>query len=210
MVDDMAVDIKKVVLAVAMALITAVSAQLNFKIGPVPYTMQNFGVMLSGFLLGPLYGLIAMLIYIALIAFGLPFAAGGGGLGVLLGPTAGFICGFTISAFLAGVMRKIAWRKGDRKETIVLWILTLIAATPIYLLGFTVFYYFAIGNAKLLGWASSAAKTFGFNFSDPFLIVFTATVLIFLPQDFFVDHLLAVLVYSYLFRMLKERGIEID
>lgn len=210
MVDDIAGDIKKVVLAVAMALVTALSAQLNFKVGPVPYTMQNFGVMLSGFLLGPFYGLLAMLIYMALIAFALPFAAGGGGLGVLLGPTAGFIYGFAVSAFLAGVMRRIVWRKGDRKETIVLWILTLIAVIPTYLLGYVVFYHFAIGNAKLLGWASSAARTFGFSFNDPSLIIFTATVLIFLPQDFFVDHLLAVLVYRYLFRMLKERGIEID
>ncbi|WP_290597460.1 MULTISPECIES: biotin transporter BioY [unclassified Archaeoglobus] len=203
-------DIKRVVLAIAMALITAISAQLNFKIGPIPYTMQNFGVMLSGFLLGPWYGLLALLVYVALIALSLPFAAGGGGLGVLLGPTAGFIYGFAISAFLAGLLRKMIWRKGVTKEVIMLWLSTLIAVIPTYLLGFAVFYSFAVGDAKLLGWADSAAKTFGFNLSDPFLIVFTATVLIFLPQDFFVDHLLAVLVYRYVHEMLKERGIEID
>ena len=203
-------DIKKVVLAIAMALVTAVSAQLNFKIGPIPYTMQNFGVMLSGFLLGPLYGALALLIYTTLIALALPFAAGGGGLGVLLGPTAGFIYGFTISAFLAGVMRKIIWKRGDRREVVALWLSTLISVIPTYLLGFVIFYNFAIGNAKLLAWAESAAETFGFNFTDPLLVILIATVLIFLPQDFFVDHLLAVLVFRYVHRMLRERGVEID
>lgn len=203
-------DIKRVVLAIAMALITAISAQLNFKVGPVPYTMQNFGVMLSGFLLGPWYGLLAMLIYTALIALSLPFAAGGGGLGVLIGPTAGFIYGFAISAFLAGLLRRIIWRTGAPRDVIMLWLSTLIAVIPAYLLGFAVFYSFAVGNAKMLGWTDSVAKTFDLNLSDPFLIVFTATVLVFLPQDLFVDHLLAVLVYRYVHNMIKQRGVEID
>jgi len=203
-------DIKRVVLAIAMALITAISAQLNFKVGPVPYTMQNFGVMLSGFLLGPWYGLLAMLIYTALIALSLPFAAGGGGLGVLIGPTAGFIYGFAISAFLAGLLRRIIWRTGAPRDVIMLWLSTLIAVIPAYLLGFAVFYSFAVGNTKMLGWTDSVAKTFDLNLSDPFLIVFTTTVLVFLPQDLFVDHLLAVLVYRYVHDMIKQRGVEID
>jgi len=42
------------------------------------------------------------------------------------------------------------------------------------------------------------------------MVIFAATVLIFLPQDFLMDHLLAVLVYRYIHRMLRERGVEID
>ena len=206
----MVYDIKKVVLAIVMALITAVSAQLNIKIGPIPYTMQNFGVMLSGFILGPWYGALALVIYTALIAIALPFAAGGGGIGVLLGPTAGFIYGFIISAFLAGMMRKIIWKDGERKEIIALWLSTLIAVVPTYLFGFLVFYSFALKNAELMVWADNVVKTFGFGFSSPLMAVVTATILIFIPQDFFVDHLLAVLVYRYVYRMLRERGVEID
>ncbi len=203
-------DIKKVVLAVVMALITAVSAQLSFKIGPVPYTMQNFGVMLSGFLLGPYYGFIAMLVYLILIALALPMAAGGGGVGVLLGPTAGFLYGFTISAFLAGLFRKLIWKRGEGKEVLLLWISTLVASVPIYTLGFLVFYKFAINTQNLLSWSKNVTRTFGFSFSSPATIIFAATVLIFIPQDFFVDHLLAALVFKYVYRMLKERGVEID
>lgn len=203
-------NIKKVVLAVVMALVTAISAQLSVKVGPVPYTMQNFGVMLSGFLLGPYYGLLALAIYILLIALALPFAAGGGGLGVLLGPTAGFIYGFALSAFLAGVFRKLIWRKGSRKEMAALWLSTLIASIPIYLLGFVVFYSFAMINTNLLAWAENTANAFNLGFDSPAMIIFAATVLIFLPQDFLMDHLLAVLVFKYVHRMLRERGVEID
>ncbi len=203
-------DIKKVVLAVVMALITAVSAQISFKIGPIPYTMQNFGVMLSGFLLGPYYGLLSMVLYLLLIALALPMAAGGGGLGVLLGPTAGFLYGFTISSFLAGVFRKLIWKKGERKELLLLWISTLFASAPIYLLGFIVFYSFAINTQSLLSWSENATRMFGLSLTSPAMVVFAATVLLFIPQDFFVDHLLAVLVFRYVHRMLTERGMKVD
>ncbi|AAB90071.1 MULTISPECIES: biotin transporter BioY [Archaeoglobus] len=203
-------DIKKTALAVVTALITAVSAQLSFKIGPVPYTMQNFGVMLSGFLLGPYYGLLSMAIYLALIAFSLPIAAGGGGLGVLIGPTAGFLYGFLISSFLAGVFRRAIWREGSRREVLMLWLSTLVASMPIYLLGFFVFYNFAMIDEKLLIRSESAVRAFNLSFSSPTMVIFAATVLIFLPQDFFVDHLLAVLVFRYVHRMLNERGVEVD
>uniref|UniRef100_A0A7C3MA54 Biotin transporter BioY n=1 Tax=Archaeoglobus fulgidus TaxID=2234 RepID=A0A7C3MA54_ARCFL len=203
-------DIKKIVLAVVMALITAISAQLSFKIGPVPYTMQNFGVMLSGFLLGPYYGFVSMVIYLLLIALALPVAAGGGGLGVLLGPTAGFLYGFAISSFIAGIFRRLIWKNGEKREVFLLWISTLIASAPVYILGFLVFYNFAVNNQPLLSWSENATRTFGLNFASPAMVIFAATVLIFIPQDFFVDHLLAVLVYRYVYRMLKERGMEVD
>ena len=203
------VDYKKVPLIIASTLIIAASAQMNFKLGPVPYTMQNFGVMLAGFLLGR-RGFLAVLLYLALIALGLPFTAGGGGLGVLLGPTSGFLYGFVISAFLAGIFREIIWRKGDKKEVALLWLSTLLASIPIYLFGFAVFYKFALSNEKLLQWASKAAEYFGFQSTSVFMLLFFSTVLIFLPQDFFVDHLLAVLVFKYVWEMLKERGVEID
>ncbi|ADC65784.1 BioY protein [Ferroglobus placidus DSM 10642] len=203
------VDYKKVSFIIASALIIAASAQINFKLGPVPYTMQNFGVMLAGFLLGK-QGFLAVILYLALIALGLPFAAGGGGLGVLLGPTSGFLYGFVISALLAGIFREVIWKKGDRREIVLLWLSTFLASIPIYLLGFIVFYKFALANEKLLAWAEKAAEFFGFESTSPAVLLFFSTVLIFIPQDFFVDHLLAVLVFKYVWEMLRERGVEVD
>ncbi len=198
-------DLLKLSLTVVMTVITAISAQLAFKIGFVPYTMQNFAVMLSGFLLGPLYGFLSQILYLVLIAIGLPFASSGGGIGVLFGPTSGFLFGFPIAAFLAGIFRK---KLGNRY--FLLWLSTLISSMPIYLLGYLVFYNFAIGNAKLSFWAKSVASSFGLNVESFPILIFFSTVLIFIPQDMFVDHLLAVLVYKYAERIIKERGIRID
>lgn len=191
-------------LAIVMAAVTALSAQMSFKIGPVPYTMQNFAVMLSGFLLGPVYGFISQLIYLGMIAIGLPFAAGGGGIGVFFGHTAGFLIAFPISAFLAGLF---AARFGDKP--LLLWASTFVAAVPIYLLGFAVFYKFAVGSSALSAWAESAVKGFGIPAWSFTFVIFAATVLIYIPQDMLVDHLLAVIVYRYVRDLVMQRGIEL-
>ena len=191
-------------LAVVMAVIIAISAQINFKIGPVPYTMQNFGVMLAGFLLGPYYGMLSVAIYLGMIAMSLPFAAGGGGIGALFGFTSGYLFGFLFTAFLAGYFRE---KLGDR--IVMLWLSTFIAALPTYILGFAIFYKFAVGSAKLSAFAQSAVELFGIPaISFPFMI-FAATVLIYIPQDMLIDHLLAVIVYRYVKDLLIQRGIEI-
>ncbi|WP_456371196.1 biotin transporter BioY [Geoglobus sp.] len=191
-------------LATVMAAVTALSAQVSFKVGPVPYTMQNFAVMLSGFLLGPVYGFLSQLIYLGMIAIGLPFAAGGGGIGVFFGHTAGFLIAFPVSAFLAGLFAR---KLGSR--TVALWLSTLIAAVPIYLLGFAVFYRFAVGNAGLSAWAQSAVEMFGIPAWSFTFVIFAATVLIYIPQDMLVDHLLAVVVYRYVRDLLVQKGMEL-
>ena len=66
----------RITLACSLAVLTALSAQIKFNIGPVPYTMQNFAVILSGLLLGK-FGALAQLIYLGMIAIGIPAGAGG-------------------------------------------------------------------------------------------------------------------------------------
>lgn len=193
----------KLSLAIAMACVTAISAQISFKIGPVPYTMQNFAVILSGLLLGAKGGLLAMLIYIGMIAIGLPFAAGGGGLGVLIGPTCGYIYGFAFSAFLIGYLKKFARGK------LSLWFLTLIASIPIYLFGFIVIYTYANLQPVLMERLSKLSQSLGFSGSPAFLI-FISTVAIFIPQDLLMDHVLAVAAYYYLTKVIQQRGMRID
>jgi len=192
-----------------MAVMTAITAQIKFNIAFIPYTMQNFGVVLSGLLLGPVYGLISQLIYISMIAIGIPAASGfSGGLAVLIGPTAGYIWSFPLAAFVVGLFRKMFWRNGNLKEKAIVWMGSCSAAIPVYSAGFAVFYYYATINANLMEWSVKASHFFGFNL-DPFWSVFVATVIIFVPQDFFVDHLVAVSVYGYLLDLLKQKGIEL-
>lgn len=69
----------------------------------VPITLQTMGVMLAGAVLGRWRGPAAVLVFLALVAVGLPLLAGGrGGLGVFVGPSAGFLVGFPVAAFVIG------------------------------------------------------------------------------------------------------------
>ncbi|VXB81755.1 biotin transporter BioY [Nocardioides sp. AX2bis] len=73
--------------------------------GIVPITLQTFGVLLAGAVLGPVRGFLAVLLYLALGAAGLPvFSGGAAGLGVLAGPTAGYLIGFPLAAALTGLL----------------------------------------------------------------------------------------------------------
>ena len=76
------------------AAIIAVCAWITVP-GPVPFTMQTFGVFLALRLLGGKRGSISVALYILLGAAGLPVFSGfKAGIGVLIGPTGGYILGF--------------------------------------------------------------------------------------------------------------------
>lgn len=71
----------------------------------VPITAQSLGVMLCGTVLGARRGGLAALLFVGLVALGLPLLAGGrGGLGVFANPSVGFVVGFPIAAFTTGFM----------------------------------------------------------------------------------------------------------
>lgn len=70
----------------------------------VPFTLQIFGMCMTGALLGGNLGASAMIIYTLLGSIGLPVFSGmTGGIHVLVGPTGGYILGFIISAWIIGV-----------------------------------------------------------------------------------------------------------
>lgn len=92
--------------AVFAALIAALGLMPNLMLASgVPITAQSLGVMLCGTVLGARRGALAVLLFVALVALGLPLLAGGrGGLGVFASPTVGFVIGFPIAAFVAGLI----------------------------------------------------------------------------------------------------------
>ncbi|SCW76271.1 biotin transport system substrate-specific component [Paenibacillus tianmuensis] len=77
-----------------------ISIPLGFT--PVPITLQTLAVMLAGGLLGARYGFLSMALIVVLTAIGFPLLHGTGGLGVLLGPTGGYVWMWPISALLIG------------------------------------------------------------------------------------------------------------
>ncbi len=97
--------IHRIVWIALIAALLAVSAQFPIPIGPVPISLQTLFVLLSGLLLGPRNGVIAILLYIGAGAIGLPvFAGGQAGLGTLLwGPTSGYLWGWCLAAFVTGL-----------------------------------------------------------------------------------------------------------
>jgi len=98
-------------IALFTALIAALGLipQLTLAFG-VPVTAQSLGIMLCGTVLGARRGAYAALLFVGLVALGLPLLAGGrGGLGAFTAPTAGFLIGFPVAAFCAGfVMERLS------------------------------------------------------------------------------------------------------
>lgn len=75
---------------------------------PIPLTLQLIFVLLSGILLGPIYGFFSILIFIILGAIGLPvFAGGGSGIGYIFGKTGGYLFGFLITPLISGYIFKL-------------------------------------------------------------------------------------------------------
>lgn len=88
----------------ALVAVCAILPAINVA-GPVPITLQTFGVLLSGAVLGARRGFFAVLLYLAVGAAGLPvFSGGASGFSVFSGPTMGYLIGFPLAAGLCGLI----------------------------------------------------------------------------------------------------------
>ncbi|MCK8517615.1 biotin transporter BioY [Methanoculleus sp. 7T] len=129
-----------------IALIAA-GSWISIPLPPVPLTLQTLFVLLAGVVMQR-YAVIPVGLYVLLGAANLPvFHNGTAGLGVLLGPTGGFLLGFIPAALIAG----LAYERQSAK----IRVLGLIAATgAIYLFGVVWLAYSAslsLLQAALLG-----------------------------------------------------------
>ena len=97
---------RQVALVVGASLFVALCAHITIPLPftPVPLTVQNFGVLLVGLLLGSRRGFAALALYLAEGAMGMPVFSpvGPGGIAHLLGPTGGFLLAYPLVAWLAG------------------------------------------------------------------------------------------------------------
>ena len=121
-----------------MAAFTAVAAQIAIPLEPVPFTLQVLAVVLTGLLLGPRYGALAMAIYLLVGAVGVPVFAGfRGGLGVLVGDTGGYLLAYPLAAALAGVAAGAVANAPRRRALVVGFLWGSLALAVIYALGAT-------------------------------------------------------------------------
>lgn len=115
--------------ALFTALIAA-GAMLSIPLGAVPFTLQVTFVLLAGMVLGPRLGVLSVLAYLCLGLVAPVFAAGASGIGVLVGPTAGYLWGFLPAVALTGWIAS-----GARASLPRLLFAGLVGLVPIYLMG---------------------------------------------------------------------------
>jgi biotin transport system substrate-specific component len=104
--------LRNALLMVAGAVLIYLTARISITIpgNPVPYTLQNFGILVVGGALGMRRGGLATLLYVGLGLIGLPFfAEGKGGLTVIWGATGGYLVGFVLAAALVGRLAELGW-----------------------------------------------------------------------------------------------------
>jgi len=95
--------IKEMLLCGLFGALTAVFAQLMLPLGAVPVSFATLSVMLSGALLGKKWGALSQAIYVLVGMIGLPVFHGmQGGIGLLAGPTGGFLISYPFFAWLVG------------------------------------------------------------------------------------------------------------
>jgi len=124
--------IRGIVYAALFGALTAAGAFIIIPLTPVPITAQTFFLNVAAVLLGGPLGAASQFIYIMLGVVGIPvFAGGKAGLGVLFGPTGGYLIGFIVAALAIGIIANM------KKDAGVLWYVfsMLIGMVIIYTIG---------------------------------------------------------------------------
>jgi len=161
--------IAKVILVTVLGtLLLTISAKIKIPFYPVPMTMQTFIVLFLGITLGPKIGLLTVSLYLFEGIFGLPVFAGtpekGIGLVYFTGPTMGYLIGFLVSVYFAGLF-------GYDKGPINTFLKLIFSVSFIYILGL-------VWLGTLIGWDKPIFKLG----AKPFLLaeLFKMLLLLFL------------------------------
>lgn len=136
--------VKTIVLCAMFAALCCATAPVSIPLpGGVPVTLQTAAVFLTALLLGPLYGFVAVLVYVLLGAVGLPVFAGlSGGIGSLVGLSGGFIMSWPFAAALAGFLYyKFGRNEKGLKKYATMITAMLLGSVIIYTVGLTQFIF---------------------------------------------------------------------
>ena len=100
--------IKTILVVLLGSILLTISAKVKIPFYPVPMTMQTFVVLFLGMSLGPKVGSATVALYLLEGIFGLPVFANspekGIGLVYFTGPTMGYLIGFLVATYLAGLL----------------------------------------------------------------------------------------------------------
>lgn len=132
--------------------------------GGVPITVQNLFCILAGSILGSFYGFSSVVIWMILGAAGIPlFANAHGGLGILFGPTGGYIWGYALGALFTGMTLgspKITENTKSLKFAVKLALLSFTGYALVYLPGIPWFMHVMAAKGSPKSFSDALKLTF--------------------------------------------------
>lgn len=175
---------KALILTAFFAALTVIFSAISIPIpvSPVPFSLAIAAIFLAGALLPKAQAAVAQIVYLLLGIVGLPvFSKFSGGLGVLAGPTGGYLIGYPIMAFIIALIIE----KTGKRNFIVYFVSMLCGLAACY----------AVGTL----WLSLQAHL-------PFFAALSAGVIPFVIPDV-VKAVLASLLAMALYKVLEKRNL---
>ena len=127
-VSDNSKIIKSILAVIFGTALLTVSSKIQTPFTLVPATMQTFVVLFLGMVLGYKLAAATVILYLIEGSIGLPVFARGGGFAYLIGPTGGYLIGFILTAFFAGMIK-------IKSDPIVIFIFLLFSVSITYIFG---------------------------------------------------------------------------
>lgn len=138
--------VKDMALAAVMASLICIAGPLTVAAGPVPLSLATFAVYLAGAVLGKKRGTLAVALYLAIGAIGVPVFSGfSGGIQKLAGVTGGYLAGYLPCAFLTGLGAERAEKEGRK---ILLPVMMVTGTAVLYAIGTA---WFTVQTGNTLG-----------------------------------------------------------
>ena len=159
--------LKNIILVFFGTLLLTASSKVQIPFWPVPMTMQTFVVFIIGMSYGSKLAFTTLAAYLLEGAFGLPVFAKGGGLLYLTGPTAGYLYGMMIAAWVIGTFADIDYNDSYFKSLISL------------IIGTSIIFLFGVGYlGSIIGFEKAfAAGLYPFVLSEIFKISLAVTLI---------------------------------
>jgi len=155
--------IKSFLAVISGTALLAISSKMQTPFTLVPATMQTFVVLLLGMALGYKLAVATVILYLIEGSIGFPVFAKGGGFAYLMGPTGGYLIGFILTAFFAGMIK-------IKNDPIVIFIYLIFSVSTTYIFGL-------LGLWNYMGFDKSFNEVFLVG-AQPFLLIEIYKILI--------------------------------
>ncbi len=118
-------------------------------LSPVGITLGSFLVYITAVLLGPTRGVVSIALYLLLGFFGLPVFSGyTAGVGVLTGPSGGFLLGYLPCVWMTGLFVR---RRSGGTGGILLFLAGMVAGTVLLYGAGVLWFYFVYAESAVFG-----------------------------------------------------------